>query len=416
MKFAHLSDCHIGSWRDAKLREITTEVFCRVMDHCLAERVDFVLISGDLFNTSLPSLDLLKTVVGKLKEVKDSGIPVYGIAGSHDYSPSGKTMLDVLEEAGLFLNVARGEEAEGKLRLKFSMDPRTGAKITGLVGRKGGLEKDYYHHIDRESLEGETGYKIFLFHTAITELKPEHLAEMEAQPISLLPRGFDYYAGGHVHIVKHVSLEGYRNVVYPGPLFPNSFSELEKLDCGGFYLVDVDGKVERVSYIPVVVHPITNILVESDYWTPQQITDELVRQCSRSFENAIVTVRLQGVLREGSLADIDFKRVIDLCVSHGAYVVMKNTAKLSPREVTEFKVGIERVDDIETQVIAEHVGQNNEYSTDAQKRLALSLLTALSAEKDEGERVIDFEEKVSADAQNVVSTILKSDATIPRAS
>ena len=296
------------------------------------------------------------------------------------------------------------------------MDPRTGAKITGLVGRKGGLEKDYYHHIDRESLEGETGYKIFLFHTAITELKPEHLAEMEAQPISLLPRGFDYYAGGHVHIVKHVSLEGYRNVVYPGPLFPNSFSELEKLDCGGFYLVDVDGKVERVSYIPVVVHPITNILVESDYWTPQQITDELVRQCSRSFENAIVTVRLQGVLREGSLADIDFKRVIDLCVSHGAYVVMKNTAKLSPREVTEFKVGIERVDDIETQVIAEHVGQNNEYSTDAQKRLALSLLTALSAEKDEGERVIDFEEKVSADAQNVVSTILKSDATIPRAS
>src|SRR3989338_6634094 len=143
MKFAHLADCHIGSWREPKLREVNAKAFIKAMDLCIEKNVDFIIISGDLFNTSLPAIDNLKTAVKKLKEIKNKNIPVYIIAGSHDFSPSGKTMLDVLEEAELFINVARGEEKDGKLRLKFTVDPKTGAKITGLLGKKGTLEKCY---------------------------------------------------------------------------------------------------------------------------------------------------------------------------------------------------------------------------------------------------------------------------------
>ena len=46
-------------------------------------------------------------------------------------------------------------------------------------------------------------------------------------PLSLLPKNFDYYAGGHVHIVDSTKIDGYGLIAYPGPLFPNSFSELE---------------------------------------------------------------------------------------------------------------------------------------------------------------------------------------------
>ena len=103
MKFAHLADCHIGSWRDPKLRDISTEAFVKAVDTCIEKEVDFILIAGDLFHTSLPSIDRLKQTVIKLKQLKDKNIPVYIIAGSHDFSPSGKTMLDVLENAGLVI-------------------------------------------------------------------------------------------------------------------------------------------------------------------------------------------------------------------------------------------------------------------------------------------------------------------------
>src|SRR3989339_1081014 len=158
MKFAHLADCHIGSWRDPKLRDVSTKAFIRAIDICIERNVDFILISGDLFNTSLPAIDNLKQVVIKLKELKDNGISVYAIAGSHDFSPSGKTMLDVLEGAGLLVNVAKGQLEEDKLKLNFTVDKKTGAKITGLLGRRGNLEKGFYENLIKENLEKEEGY------------------------------------------------------------------------------------------------------------------------------------------------------------------------------------------------------------------------------------------------------------------
>ena len=167
MKFAHLADCHIGSWRDPKLKDISLRAFIRAVDRSIKKGVDFILVSGDLFNTSLPPIDGLKEVAKKLKELHDKGIRVYIIAGSHDFSPSGKTMLDVLENAGLVVNVAKGEVVNNKLKLNFTIDKKTGAKIAGMIGKKGGLEKSYYEDLLREELEKEDGFKIFLFHWKI---------------------------------------------------------------------------------------------------------------------------------------------------------------------------------------------------------------------------------------------------------
>jgi DNA repair exonuclease SbcCD nuclease subunit len=133
MKFAHIADCHIGSWRDPKLRDISTTAFVKAIDRCKEKKVDFVLIAGDLFNTSLPSVDRLKIVVQKFKELNDINIPIYTIAGSHDFSPSGKTMLDVLESAGLCVNVTKGRVEGNKLFLNFTVDEKTGTKITGMI-------------------------------------------------------------------------------------------------------------------------------------------------------------------------------------------------------------------------------------------------------------------------------------------
>ncbi|MEK6899497.1 MAG: metallophosphoesterase [Nanoarchaeota archaeon] len=109
MKYAHLADLHLGSWREPKIRDLSTKSFLVAIDQCIEQKMDFIIFAGDIFNTALPSLDILKIVTKKLKELKDKDIPLYVIAGSHDFSPSGKPMIEVLENAGLLKNVCRGK-------------------------------------------------------------------------------------------------------------------------------------------------------------------------------------------------------------------------------------------------------------------------------------------------------------------
>ena len=99
MRFAHFADCHVGGWQDPRMKDLTIAAFRKAVDERIARRVDFLLIAGDLFNTALPQIDLIKDVAGSLKKINDAGIKVYIIAGSHDFSPSRKTMLDVLEHS-----------------------------------------------------------------------------------------------------------------------------------------------------------------------------------------------------------------------------------------------------------------------------------------------------------------------------
>ena len=399
MKFAHLADVHLGGWREPTLRDANSRSFCTAIDRSIKEGVDFLLIAGDLFNTSLPAMDALKTCVQKLKELKDCGIPVYLIPGSHDFSPSGKTMIDILEHAGLAVNVARGEVVEGKLKLRFTVDEKTGCKIVGLFGKKGGLEKHYYYELLKEHLEAEAGPKIFMFHSPIAELKPEELAGMDAMPLSLLPQGFDYYAGGHVHVVQHEKLTQYPNVVYPGPTFPNNFAELEKLECGTFVLWN-NGVI---AHQMIKLHPVVKIAVDAHHKTAAEV-EGAVQQRIEDLEmgNAIVLIRIEGTLKQGKPADIPFAKLSDLCSKKGALVVLKNTNKLESTEFEEIKVSRASVEDIEEALLKEHAGKLSIVSASQEIKLAQDLMRALSAEKDEGERVADFEKRISSDVDRLL--------------
>jgi len=401
MKFAHLADCHIGSWRDPKLRDVSTKAFIRAIDICIERNVDFILISGDLFNTSLPAIDNLKQAVVKLKELKDRNIPVYAIAGSHDFSPSGKTMLDVLESAGLLVNVAKGKEEEGKLKLNFTIDEKTGAKITGLLGKRDGLEKSFYLHLDREELEKEEGYKIFMFHSLLSEFKTKELEKAESQPLSLLPKNFNYYAGGHPHIVFKAEEKGYGLIAYPGPLFPNNFKELEELQRGGFYIIE-DGKLE---WQPIQIYNVHKIEINCSHKTAEEIEKEIFDEIKgREFNDTIVTIRLEGVLENGKPSDINFKEIFGKLYEKSAYFVMKNTNALTTKEFEEIKIEASNVEEMEEKLIKEHLGQIKVegLTAEQEERITKELLTILSTEKGEGEKVADFERRVKEEVNKVL--------------
>ena len=407
MKFAHLADCHIGAWRDQKLNDLNALAFNKALDICNDLKVDFILIAGDLFNTAYPGIDKLKEITKKLKEIKDANIRVYLIPGSHDFSPTGKTMLDVLEKAGLAVNVVKGEVINNKLSLHFTLDEPTGVKITGLLGRKGQLERKYYEQLILEDLEQEGGFKIFMFHTSLTELKPTELEKMESTELSYLPRNFDYYAGGHIHIVKELSLPGYKNVVYPGPLFPNSFSELEKLQQGGFYVFEQDEETrkETLVFTPLRMKNVKNILKDCAGKDPLRIERELVEEVSAvDVDDQIVLLRLQGRLRTGKRSDLNLNGVMDVLLDKGAYVVMKNTSNIESDEFDEIK--IESTDPVEREekIISEHLGQIPlfQYSQEQEKKAIQQLLHTLSQQKKDGETKTEYEKRMKAAVEEML--------------
>jgi len=402
MKFAHMADCHIGSWRDPKLKDSSTKAFLKAVDICISRNVDFVLISGDLFNTALPAIDKLKEVVIKLRELSEHNIPVYVIAGSHDFSHSGKTILDVLEEARLLTNVVKGEVINSKLKLNFTVDKKTNVKITGMLGKKGMLERKYYEDLIHDNLLAEDGYKIFMFHTALTELKPKELERMDSAPISLLPKGFDYYAAGHVHIVKEGDFEGYKNVVYPGPLFPNSFSEIEKLSTGGFYIVDGGLK----EYVPVVVHNTFSIHIKSENHTPEQIEAEILSKIkNQEFINTIVTIRVSGTLSSGRVTDINFKDIFKKIYDKSAFFVMKSTSLLRTKEFEEVFVDTSDVNLIEDMLIKEHLMKFKVegFTSESELSNTKKIMDSLDSERGEGERVEDFSYKLKNEIRNLLN-------------
>ncbi|MBI2664684.1 DNA repair exonuclease [Candidatus Woesearchaeota archaeon] len=401
MKFAHFADVHLGSWRDPKLSNASTEAFMKAVGICYQQNVDFIIISGDFFNTALPSIDCLKEVAKKLKEIKDKSIPVYAIAGSHDFSPTGKTMLDVLENAGLLVNVMRGSVVDNKLQLNFTVDEKTGAKITGVIGKKGMLERKYFESLDREKLEAESGFKIFMFHTAVSEFKPKGLEKMDSTPLSEFPKGFDYYAGGHVH-EPYKREYGRGLIANAGPLFPNNFRELEKLGCGGFYIVEKKN-ILNADFQQIMVHGVFSISVDCSHKSAREVEAEIIEGISdKSFDNAIVTIRLEGALESGKPSEINFKSIYDMLYAKSAHFVMKNTAALTSSEFEEIKTVAQSVEETEEAVIKEHLGQFKAALPDDELLLTKSLMNALNTEKAEGETTAIFEGRVKEDASRIL--------------
>jgi exonuclease SbcD len=409
-KFAHLADCHIGANRGPILEKLELAAFSKAMDVCMWENVDFVLIAGDLFHANLPDMFVANEAVKKMREVRDAGIPIYVIYGSHDYSPNGTSIIDILDSTGLIKKVVKGEDVDGKLRLEVFKDPKTGAKLVGISGRKAGLERNYFEMLDRECLEKEEGFKIFAFHSAVSELKPEFLAQMESIPVSLLPKGFDYYASGHVHRRTESGFAGYARVVFPGALFGGYSRDLEDSAKGekrGFYLVSFDDKVEEVKFMEVEVCNFEYFEYDaSDKNSVQAKKDMMDKLGKIEAENEIAVVKIKGELSGGKTSDISSSEIRDLLKENGALDVIINRYGLSSRDYASVRAMGEDVPTIENRLLRENIGavkvSIEELRADKGAKLAQDLLKVLRQAQKLNETKKDYVERVQKHALNTL--------------
>ncbi|MBU0958901.1 MAG: DNA repair exonuclease [Nanoarchaeota archaeon] len=383
VRFAHIADVHLGGWKQQPLQELNFQSFKKTIDKCISERVEFALFAGDLFDSAFPGIEILKGTFEEFKRLKEAGIPCFIIAGSHDYSVSGKTFLDVLEKAGFCKNVEDFEEKGEHLLLNPTI--HNGVAIYGYPGRKSGLE---IPDLRRVKLNDSPGmFKIFMLHTTLDKAKGN--LPIDSIEADNLPKA-DYYALGHLHIDFQ-----YQNFVYPGPVFPNNFQELEDLNHGGFYIVDTSsgsplGKVSLPlrEVISVSVH-VTNGLTATE-----KIASELNKL---DLENKIILLRVKGELTVGSNSDIKFQEIQNLVEQKGAYFLLKNTHELKTKSV-ELEVNVSNSEDIEEETVRTYSEQNpSDFNS-----MIPQLMNALSVDKQEGETTEGFTRRVMEESKKIL--------------
>src|SRR3989344_9267585 len=104
---------------------------------------------------------------------------------------------------------------------------------------------------------------------------------------------------GHLHIDFQ-----YENFVYPGPVFPNNFQELEDLEYGRFVIVDTNANPEnQLKKMVLKIKDVVSfdIEVKNALLATEKIISELEK---KDIEDKIVLLRIRGVLENGKNSDI----------------------------------------------------------------------------------------------------------------
>ena len=417
-KFSHITDCHLGSWRNPKLRDLNIQAFERSILISIKEQVDFILITGDFFDVNIPQLAPVKKAVEIMKHARDSGIPIYMIYGSHDFNTANISMIDILHSAELFIKPTEFEFNTDSIILKFFVDEKTGAKITGISGRKVGLDKEIYERLDKQKLESEDGFKIFLLHKGIQEILPLNLQFRDSIPISLIPKGFDYYGGGHIH--KRVEKKMDSSIIaYPGPLFGSTFQDLEETAKGetrGFYIISFDKQIIDCKFIEINVAEILYKEIVSQKWNSEKLKNEITRNISElEVKDKVVLIKVKGKLL-GKRSNIDFGKFSLDISERGALLSFININTLSTDETSSVAVQSDNKLDIEREIFHESIKNfqtestlsnklknqiNSKLTGKAGENISISLLDVLRNEKLENENASTYDDRIISVAKSV---------------
>lgn len=249
MKILHTSDLHIGKYIGTyDLKEDTEYVLNQVVETAIRERVEVVLISGDVFDRPNPSEEAIKMYVSFLKELLDKNIKVIAISGNHDSGIRLSAYKDILGK-GYFVE----GEFNSPMR-KVSLSDEYGPVnfymlpfFTPFVVKSNlKLEKGLENYdlamdeiIKRENID-TSQRNIILAHQFVAGFKfggsEEDFSysngdEKNVAGVGIISldkfQNFDYVALGHIHKPQKISRETIR---YSGSLLKYKTSEIDGPD------------------------------------------------------------------------------------------------------------------------------------------------------------------------------------------
>lgn len=245
IKFIHSADLHLDSpfkgmstLPGSHYQELKNSTFValeNLVQLAIEERVDFVLIVGDLFDQSVKSIYAEMQFLIACEKLNKVNIPVYLSYGNHDYLEASTRALKYPSNVHIF----ESDQVEYKI---FS---KNGQKLVGIHG---------FSYLERAVLENKTAdyqpgqelpYQIGMLHGSISQstehdyYAPFHLSDLQTKNI-------DYWALGHIH--KRSILHRDPAIVYPGNTQGRSSKELGEKGC---YLVELDQLDTKLTFKPL---------------------------------------------------------------------------------------------------------------------------------------------------------------------
>lgn len=119
-RFIHIADIHLGRHEHGSPERYADyfAALSSVAAAALREKVNALLIAGDLFDTPEPSAETLRRVMNAMRPLREAGTEVLAIEGNHDRRKRGEHTgaLDLLASEG-YLKLLRPSVVDGELCL-----------------------------------------------------------------------------------------------------------------------------------------------------------------------------------------------------------------------------------------------------------------------------------------------------------
>jgi DNA repair protein SbcD/Mre11 len=414
-RFLHFADCHLGYWQYNNRERYNDfgRAFLQVIEAARTERVDFVLLAGDLFHKrSIEALTLNQAMIG-LERLKEAGIPCIAVEGNHElaYHDERLGWVAMLAMRQL-LTLLNPEFSEGEPRLApYSnrrgsyFDPVPGLRVHGLRYMGAVTAKAVEHYAAALAAQPQEGieYSIFLTHAGVEGVLPDQ-GGLSLREWSVLRPHVDYLALGHIH--KPYEFDGW--IYNPGSLEACAIPEIAWPE-RGYYLVEVDTDRPRSPEEPkhtATLHPnprrtFHRLTVKVDLLdTPAALMDhcrELFTRKARDWRlhqvpaqaRPVVEVQLQGVLAfDRSALDLTALEQLVVEILDPLLPLVKNLTQPVDRDI-EISEGMSRAE-LERHVVNRLLQQDGRFRQQSERWTDVALLLKSMALSDAGaEAIVD---------------------------
>jgi DNA repair exonuclease SbcCD nuclease subunit len=212
-RFVHTADIHLDSplkslaLRDPALAELvgnaTRRAFVKIVNICLEERVDALLLAGDLYDGDQTSMQTARFLADQLRLLHEADIPVFIIRGNHDAISRITEELTLPDTVTIF-------KAKSK---PFEIIRGQGDRPVWIQGRSFGQQHELGDPLSHYKAPVTGATNIGLLHTSL-DGSTRHDPYAPCKLVDLQASGFHYWALGHIH--KTAIHEGETTVVMPG--------------------------------------------------------------------------------------------------------------------------------------------------------------------------------------------------------
>ena len=235
MKFLHLADLHLGKRVNGfSMLEDQAHILRQILAILDGEQPDGVLIAGDVYDKSVPSVEAVELLDGFLTELRTRGVPVLLISGNHDSPERLAFGGRVMDSCGIHISpVYDGALAPVTLHDEFGP-----VHVWLLPFVKPAHVRRWFPDADIESytdavaeavahMDIDTATRnVLVTHQFVTGGARSGSEELSVGGTDNVDSGvfapFDYVALGHLHGAQHIGRETIR---YAGSPLKYSFSE-----------------------------------------------------------------------------------------------------------------------------------------------------------------------------------------------